>query len=274
MEYVWGPEQKTAYTQIQTLIASTPAVAIFDENCPTYVPTDASDVGLGAMLSQIQNGKEKVIAYASRTLSSMERNYSTGEKEALACVWVCEKWHVYLFGREFTLRTDHAALTSLLTRGSKGRKPMRISRWYSRLLNYDCKFIYVSANHNQVADALSRLPLKNDDENGDIEETKIISSITNDASLVITLEHIREHTDSNPDLSNSRNYIKKGWPHRSKVTENLIPFYSLRDELSVINGCVLRGECFVIPHDLIVIDCAPVGHPGVVHTKARLREYY
>ena len=86
MEYVWSIEQKMAHTQVQTLIASTPAIAIFDENCPKYVSTDASDVGLGAVLSQIQNGAEKVIAYASRTLSSTERNYSMGEKEALACV--------------------------------------------------------------------------------------------------------------------------------------------------------------------------------------------
>ena len=93
---------------------------------------------------------------------------------------------------------------------------------------------------------------------------------------MITLEHIREHRDSDPDFSTLRNYIEKGWPHRSKVLENLIPFYSLRDELSVINGFVLRGECFVIPHDLIssVINCAPAGHPGIVRTKARLREYY
>ena len=62
--------------------------------------------------------------------------------------------------------------------------------------------------------------------------------------MVITLEHIREHTDSDADLSTLRNYIEKGWPDRSKVPENLMLPYSLRDELSVINGCVLRGECF------------------------------
>ena len=69
--------------------------------------------------------------------------------------------------------------------------------------------------------------------------------------------------------------LKKDWPHRSKVSENLLPFYSLRDEISVINGCVLRGDCFVIPHDPIssVNDCAHAGYPGIVRTKARLREY-
>ena len=89
MEYVRSLEQKTAYTRVQILIASTPDVTIFDENCPTYVSTDASDVGLSDVLSQLQNGEEKVITYAFRTLSSTERNYFTSEKEALACVWAC-----------------------------------------------------------------------------------------------------------------------------------------------------------------------------------------
>lgn len=275
-DFVWSAEQENAYSEIQKLVASTPTVAIFDESCPTFVSTDASDVGLGAVLSQLQNGVEKVVAYASRTLSDTERRYSTGEKEALACVWACEKWHVYLFGRRFVLRTDHSALTSLLGRGCKGQKPLRISRWYSRLLNYDFDLIYIQGKHNQVADALSRLPLANDGENEDLDEVKIISSLTNTGNSAITFKILRDHTQDDPNLLKLCEYITNSWPPRNKIPAALLPFFSIRDELTVVDSCILRGNRFVIPESLIamVLECAHEGHPGIVRTKARIREYY
>jgi len=70
---------------------------------------------------------------ASRSLNAAEQKYSVGEWEALACVWACERWHVYVYGRHFTLRTDHQALTALLATSGSGHKPLRIYRWTERL---------------------------------------------------------------------------------------------------------------------------------------------
>ncbi|CAH8654258.1 unnamed protein product, partial [Dicrocoelium dendriticum] len=274
-EFRWATEQDNAYMTIRAMIESTPTVAIFNEHCPTFVSTDASDVGLGAVLSQLRDGEEKVIAYASRTLSDTERNYSTGEKEALACVWACEKWHFYLFGRRFTLRTDHSALTTLLSRGNKGQKPVRLSRWYSRLLNYDYEIKYVPGCFNQLADALSRLPLSNEGENEDLEEVKMISQLS-DGTPTITFDLIREHTDKDPVLAKLREYISTSWPSRTKIQPELLPYYTLRNELSTVSNCIIRGEQFVVPATLIpmVVACAHEGHPGIVRTKARIRQYY
>ncbi|CAH8621244.1 unnamed protein product [Dicrocoelium dendriticum] len=133
----WATEQDNAYLTIRVMIECTSTVAIFNEHCPTFVSTDASDVGLGEVLSQLHDGEEKVIEYASRTLSDTERNYSTGEKEALACLRACGKWQFYLLGYRFTLHTDRSALKTLLIRGNKSQKPVRLIRWYSYLLNYD-----------------------------------------------------------------------------------------------------------------------------------------
>ncbi len=94
---------------------------------------DASAVAVGAVLSQLHDGIERPIAFASRALSTAEQKYSVGEREALACIWACERWHMYLYGRSFTLRTDHQALTTLMSSAGTGHRPLRLHRWADRL---------------------------------------------------------------------------------------------------------------------------------------------
>ena len=84
----------------------TPVLSYFDKTCHTQVIADASPYGLVAVLVQKQNGQNRIIAYASRTLSQIERKYSQTEKEALALVWSCERFHVYFYGADFDLLTD------------------------------------------------------------------------------------------------------------------------------------------------------------------------
>ncbi len=87
---------------------NSPSLAIFDPALNTLVTCNASVYGLGAVLTQIHaNGSELTVAFASRSLSTAERNYSIVEKEALACIWAVERWITFLWGRWFTLRTDH-----------------------------------------------------------------------------------------------------------------------------------------------------------------------
>ena len=275
-EFVWNTEQEHSYQSIRTMISSAPTVAIFDESCHTCVSTDASDVGLGAILSQMQDGCEKVIAYASRTLSKTERNYSTGEKEALACMWACEKWHLYLFGRKFTLRTDHSSLTTLLCRGNKGQRPLRISRWYARLLNYDFEVQYVRGSQYRIPDALSRLPLENEGENEDLSEIRMIASLENYPLVAITKASIQKETENDSVLLQLREILRNGWRNRKEISPEIFPYFAVKDELSVVDDCVMRGEHFVVPATLIqnVINCGHEGHPGIVRTKSRIREYF
>lgn len=119
-----------------------------------------SDYGLGAVFTQLHPDRtERTVAFASRTLTSTERKYSTVEKEALACVWAVEKWTTYLWGQKFTLRTDHQALTTLLSTKGTDRAGMRIARWSARLLCFTYDVVYRAGSLNHTADCLSRLPL-------------------------------------------------------------------------------------------------------------------
>lgn len=116
--------------------------------------TDASDVGLGAVLAQHDaNGRERVIAYASYTLSQRERNYSTMEKDALAVVNAMKHFRVYLLGRKFQVIADSSALRWLHSLEPKGR----IARWIMDLQEFEFEVQHRPGNSNQNADALSRL---------------------------------------------------------------------------------------------------------------------
>ena len=89
-------------------MASAPVLAYFDKDAHTRVIADASPVGLGAVLVQEKKGESRVVFYASRSLSSVERRYSQTEKEALALVWACKRFNLYLYGLQtFDLVTDH-----------------------------------------------------------------------------------------------------------------------------------------------------------------------
>ena len=120
--------------------------------------TDASELGLGAVLSQIQDGKTRIIAYASRGLHKSEKNksnYSSKKLELLALKWaVCDKFRDYLLGGEFILYTDNNPLTYLM-RSSK--LPAVEQRWAAALAPFNFEIKYRSAKHNANADALSRL---------------------------------------------------------------------------------------------------------------------
>ncbi len=112
--FEWGEEQQTVFDKVKEQISTHILLHHFDPHCLTRVNTDASDYGLGFTLTQIQHGKEVTIAYASKTLSKAERNYAPAEKEALTCIWACEKFSKFLLGREFKLWTDQHALKTLL----------------------------------------------------------------------------------------------------------------------------------------------------------------
>ena len=269
--WTWSQEQQQAFSCLKQKITSAPVLSHFDPEAPTIVTTDASGIALGAVLSQMSNGIEKPVAYASKTLSMTERKYSTGEREALACIFACEHWHVFLFGRKFTLRTDHQALTTLLETTGSGHKPLRIYRWSDRLHQYNFDVKYVSGSKNQVADMLSRLihdtkPSKPTDEDMPVLEIQL--------DVLVNLADLTKASSEDPILQQVRQYIQNGWPPHSPSSE-LEPYFRLRNELSVFNeSCVARGFRAIIPEKLqkTVLKMAHDGHPGIVRTKQRCRD--
>ena len=112
----WGPEQQEAFETLQRLCTESPVLAYADFKAPFILQTDASGEGLGAVLYQVQEGKQRVIAYASRSLSKSEKNYPVHKLGFLALKWaITDKFHEYLYGSQFQVYTDNNPLTYVLT---------------------------------------------------------------------------------------------------------------------------------------------------------------
>ena len=110
-------------TKAKQLVGSAPVLAHYDPKLPIKMAGDASTYGIGAVLSHVFPDGERPVAFASRTLSSSEKNYSQIEKETLSLIFGITKFHQYLCGRHFMLVTDHKPLTTLLS-PSRGIPPL------------------------------------------------------------------------------------------------------------------------------------------------------
>ena len=151
----WSEACQQAFAALRDKLTSTPILAFPDFSVEFVLDTDASGTGIGAVLTQVQEGTERVIAYASRTLSKAERNYCVTRKELLAAVYFIRHFRPYLLGRKFTLRTDHGSLTWLCNfKQPEGQ----LARWLERLQEYDFEVVHRRGRSHQNADALSRRP--------------------------------------------------------------------------------------------------------------------
>lgn len=137
---------------------SEPILAFPDCSKPFVLDTDASDSGVGAVLSQVQDdGTERIIAYASRALSKPERQYCVTRRELLAVVYFIQHFRPYLFSNQFTLRTDHGSLKWL--RNFK-QPEGQLDQWFEKLQEYNFSIEHHHGRKHNNADALSRLPCR------------------------------------------------------------------------------------------------------------------
>ena len=148
------PKEQHSFDQLKNCLTTDPVLALPDFDRPFRVECDASNYGIGAVLSQ-QYGKDwKPVCYYSKHLSSTQQRYSTSERELLAIVLAIEHFRQFLHGTTFTVLTDHQPLRALLTAESPSA---RLSRWLTRMQLFDFVIEYRSGKNNNNADGLSRL---------------------------------------------------------------------------------------------------------------------
>ena len=169
----WSTDCQESFTKLKEALTTTTVLTHYDPKLQIALACDASSIGIGAVIYHIlPDGTEKPIAYASKTLSSAERNYSQIEKEALSLIFGVKKFHNFLYGRNFLLVTDHKPLLTIF--GSKKGIPVvaanRLQRWAIILAAYTYDIQYKPTAKHGNADTLSRLPIS-DDQQFEIEHS-------------------------------------------------------------------------------------------------------
>ncbi|XP_044315167.1 uncharacterized protein LOC123037605 [Drosophila rhopaloa] len=155
-KWEWTEDHQQAFEAVKARLTADPILACPDFTKTFVLQTDASDYGLGAILTQNSDQGERVISYSSRSLNGSERNFSATEKECRAIVWAIRKLRPYLEGYHFNVITNHMALKWL---NSIESPTGRIARWALELQQYDFEIAYRKGQLNIVADALPRQPL-------------------------------------------------------------------------------------------------------------------
>ena len=150
--FEWDDECTQSYQELKTLLLREPIVEYPDFTVPFRLYTEASNIGLGAILAQQQDGRERIICCASRTLNKAEQNYSATKKECLAVVWGIKNFRNYLIANHFKVYTDHYSLQWL--RAMKNVSAL-LHRWAAQLEDCDFEILHRPGKN------LSRLPQDN-----------------------------------------------------------------------------------------------------------------
>ena len=289
--FLWSPLHQASFLQLKDYLCSAPVLAYPQLDKPFIVQTDASTVGLGAILTRLDDsGKERVVSYASRTLTAREQNYTAMEKEALAVVFATKHFRVYLLGNQFQLVTDNSALKWLHSVEAKGR----LARWVMDLQEYNFTIKHRAGSANQNADALSRLHHTVCDKKtsgSDFREVNV-PSLNCLVGLVPDI-NLRDAQNTDPDISILLQLKKDKFPKPPlfvwKDNRTLRSFWNCWDELYISDGLLVRNyttkqgfsrQRIVVPQTLVSkllenIHSSPSGgHLGTTRTTLRAKDRF
>ena len=218
-----------------------PILAYYNPNKPTTLQTDTSCKGLGACLLQ----NEKPVYFASKALTKMQKGYVVIELELLAVAWAMEKFHHFLYGNEFTLKTNQKPLEAILSKSLNQATP-RLQRILIRTFPYHFKIRYIPGATNHIADCLFRLGVQKDS----ISLPKLhINQITSQLKARgDSLHNIWLATQADDSLAILKHIIQQGWPKTIKeVPKEIQKYWTFHEELTIEEGLILKGMRIIIP---------------------------
>lgn len=272
--WLWTSVHDDAFSNIKKSITTAPVLSNFDTTLSVTIQCDASKDGLGCCL--MQDGKP--VSYASRSLSSAEKNFSQIEKELLSVVWATKKFHYFIYGKKCHVLNDHKPLENLLKKGIHEIPSTRLQRLKLKLLKYDIDFKYQKGRLMHIADLLSRSYLNEIDE----DQTymyEVIHCIGLSKYLQCTEEQKQElisETLRDEELGVISNYTQSGWPNIKNVPDNLKHYYKLRENISIDQQLLFMNERLIIPKSLrlTILTKLHEGHLGMTKMKQTARALY
>src|SRR5258705_4021492 len=269
----WSQSCQEAFEFLKGRLVTTPILAYPDFQAPFKAYSDASGYGIGCVLSQDQNGKERVICYASRTLTPAEQNYSVIEREALGLIYAVKVFRPYLYDHQFQLITDHNPLKWLRTMRNPHGK---FSRWVLLLEEFHPTIITRKGDTLPHVDALSRAPLPR---NQDQMEDDIPMAI----APIVGQNEIQQWQNEDADIQKVKEHLQSKTilpPNLSRIWKKAIPFLFVQNEILYYQGPSAKNPQLVIPKAKTKVvsgwchDTLTAGHFGVAKTKQRAQERY
>lgn len=265
VRFEWSPECNESYQKLIQLLTSGPVLDIYDSMKEHELHTDASALGIAGIL--MQRGGEGVlrpVAYFSRLCNNAEQKYHAYELEVLAVVEACERFRMYLLGKQFRIVTDCSAISTL-----KVSKPIipRVARWYLKLMEYDYDIIHREGNRMRHVDALSRAPVESANNRKitpDVSE-KILMIKPSSADWVYMMQREDESLKEIIDVlcGNKQSNQRKQYESEYTMEKNRLYRKGNDAKLLLVVPKGLRWRIAKLYHD-------DVGHPALENTLKRL----
>ena len=290
VRFEWTPECQESFDELKRRLTSAPVVSLPRDEGEYRLDTDASGWSIGAVLSQVQDGQERVLSYASRLYSKAESHYCTTRRELLAIVYFTRYFKQYLLGRKFVIRTDHAALQWLRrTPDPVGQQ----ARWLEQLSAYDFDIIHRPGVQHGNADGLSRIPCRQCGRDDEDSAPGIVAPVTEedvdrwspesmqvlqkeDPEIVEFCDLLKQFPDRKPtwsELDGSSEFVKILWTMWTefKMVEGVL----YRESVGVVSGLpelrlvvpwAQRNEFIRLVHEGMT-----GGHVGITRTREQVR---
>ena len=242
--WIWLQARDTAFTEMKRAVTEALVLAYYNLKMALTIQCDTSSEGLGAAL--LQQGKP--VAYANRVMTDTEQRYAQIKKEMLAIVFSLEKFHQYTYGRRTEIYTDHKPLEAIVKK-TLAKAPKRLQGMLLQTQKYDIDVVYLKGKHMYIADMLSRSYMTTGKNyQAEFELVNMVSFLPiRDERLT----QIRKATNQDEVCDQLRNTIIQGWPtEKMDLPAVLHPYFHTRDEMSVQNGLIFKGDRVLIPLSL------------------------
>ena len=267
VEWHWEEQQEASFKAIKESLVCAPILGYYDAKKSLTLQVDASSTGLGAALIQ----EDRPIAYASKALTPTQERYAQIEKELLAVVFGCAKFAEYIVGRDVTVESDHKPLEAIMKKPLHVA-PLRLQRMLVQLQRFPgINVVYKRGDSLHLADALSRAHLEEQLTNAEQLDINLVEDVISDHQLA----RFAEATKEDAILSDLQQVILSGWPDsKGQVPPNAQEFWNYRDELTVAQGLIVKGQKIVVPSSLRgeMLEKLHEGHLGINKTIARARD--
>ena len=274
--FVWGKAQQEAFEQVKEAVVSSRFLVHFDQRKTVCVCTDASNLGIAAVLCHEINGQLRPVMFKSRKLSDCEKRYPILHRELLAVVFSTEKFFHYVYGRKVKLFTDHKPLLGIIKAGlTLGVVHSRVHRYLFRLNPFDLVPIHKPGKFNVLADFPSRFPIESEMSPEDQLEESLASQVNAlEDKQTLNFKLLCKESLRDPVHVLLRRSIECGFPKR--LDNGLEGYSPIKDEL-VINGDLITYQGRVLVPSVLREEAMQMLHEhhfGIVKCKRMARRYF